>query len=611
MKRRISLLLTLIVSIVIGIRSVGAVNMYVKCNYNCESTECGFLVTEHAGANRFAIITNQKGEIGYYGLEARVNDAYLWPLENDYDNGSDIHGCWLKNSNGYNGAATCNNKIAYSNKSPKDILLKGMCPKCVCCQPWSGPDDSGQWEALDRFFSQELVPQGEGSVEKIETFQETTYVVYKFIDNKNNEKIFIEGYVGDEGGKPGAYAFVGPHVDAFWWVDGIPTHQLNMIDKFDSNFWKVHEIDETRLIFENMDINGEKNGSTVNVCKGLSAAQCKSQHGYEVLITNNDKNNKNSNLWKVVSDWLDENELETTMSSNDIFSVMRNSKLNDTCKDINSNMAAGKNYNLDNNYNIEKLVTDLETAYKALKVSYEQGFSYKDYTNQGGKTEVSDSMVTKVYADVLGVFKLTDLMYVDADASNSWKYHINEQHLIDALQRDVKYILQELVYGDSAVPEINIININDYLNDYALLYFTTVSYIDSNVLLFGLDSNLAKRVELLRINFEKLVQEHKLNMYPVVDCKGLLTQSLIDKINSYLNVVKIIIPIILIGYGIIDFTKAIFGGEDDMKKAQKLFFKRIGIAVIIFITPTIVNLLLNLANKVWPIITPNTCGLFE
>ena len=179
------------------------------------------------------------------------------------------------------------------------------------------------------------------------------------------------------------------------------------------------------------------------------------------------------------------------------------------------------------------------------------------------------------------------------------------------MERDVKYILQELVYGDSSAPEINIININDYINDYTLMYFTTVSYLDSNILMFGLDSDLVKRVNLLRINFEKLIEEHKLNMYPVVDCKGILGQDLIDKINSYLDVIKIVIPIILIGYGIIDFTKAIFGGEDNMKKAQKSFFMRIGISIIIFITPTIVNLILNLANKVWPIISPNSCGLFE
>lgn len=46
-----------------------------------------------------------------------------------------------------------------------------------------------------------------------------------------------------------------------------------------------------------------------------------------------------------------------------------------------------------------------------------------------------------------------------------------------------------------------------------------------------------------------------------------------------------------------------------MKKAQKQFIKRIAIAILIFFVPTILNLLLTLANKVWPIIVPSTCGI--
>ena len=84
-----------------------------------------------------------------------------------------------------------------------------------------------------------------------------------------------------------------------------------------------------------------------------------------------------------------------------------------------------------------------------------------------------------------------------------------------------------------------------------------------------------------------------------------------DKINSYLDIVKIVIPIILIGFGIFDFAKAVFAGtEENMKKAQQDFIKRLGIAILIFFVPTIVNIILNIANKVWGIISPDTCGLF-
>lgn len=119
------------------------------------------------------------------------------------------------------------------------------------------------------------------------------------------------------------------------------------------------------------------------------------------------------------------------------------------------------------------------------------------------------------------------------------------------------------------------------------------------------------RVANLKLKFETLVREKNLNIYPIVDCKSLLGQDLIDKINSYLNIIKIAVPIILIAFGIIEFTKAVFAGdEESMKKAQKSFIKRLVIAVLIFLTPTLINLLLGLANKVWLTISPNACGLF-
>ena len=71
-----------------------------------------------------------------------------------------------------------------------------------------------------------------------------------------------------------------------------------------------------------------------------------------------------------------------------------------------------------------------------------------------------------------------------------------------------------------------------------------------------------------------------------------------------MNWIKIIIPILLIAYGTLDFTKAIFSGkEDDMKT----FINRIIAAVLVFIAPIFVNLLLTLANEVWSFISPNTC----
>ena len=94
---------------------------------------------------------------------------------------------------------------------------------------------------------------------------------------------------------------------------------------------------------------------------------------------------------------------------------------------------------------------------------------------------------------------------------------------------------------------------------------------------------------------------------PINGCEDLFGEELLKKINKYLNIIKIAIPIILIGYGILDFSKAMFSGTDDMKKAQKNFLLRIVAAILFFLVPIFVNLVLTLGNKVWSTINPDIC----
>lgn len=92
------------------------------------------------------------------------------------------------------------------------------------------------------------------------------------------------------------------------------------------------------------------------------------------------------------------------------------------------------------------------------------------------------------------------------------------------------------------------------------------------------------------------------------DCTDLFGDELISLINKIMNWIKIIVPILLIAYGTIDFTRAVFSGrEDDMKKLRGTFIKRIVAALLVFIAPIFVNLLLSIANEVWSFINPNTC----
>lgn len=95
---------------------------------------------------------------------------------------------------------------------------------------------------------------------------------------------------------------------------------------------------------------------------------------------------------------------------------------------------------------------------------------------------------------------------------------------------------------------------------------------------------------------------------PIDDCGDLLGEDVLKVINDIMNWIKIIVPILLIAYGTVDFTKAIFAGkEDDMAKSKKTFFMRILAAVLVFIAPIFINLILDVANEVWSFINPNTC----
>ena len=64
------------------------------------------------------------------------------------------------------------------------------------------------------------------------------------------------------------------------------------------------------------------------------------------------------------------------------------------------------------------------------------------------------------------------------------------------------------------------------------------------------------------------------------------------------RVLQIVIPIALIIWGTIDLGKAVIAGkEDDIKKGRQAFTKRVVAAVIVFLVPFIVNLVMGFVSK--------------
>lgn len=70
--------------------------------------------------------------------------------------------------------------------------------------------------------------------------------------------------------------------------------------------------------------------------------------------------------------------------------------------------------------------------------------------------------------------------------------------------------------------------------------------------------------------------------------------------NTVLEYVRVLVPILVILLGVIDLSKAVIAGkEDNMKKAQKDFIKRIIIGLAIFFVPLLVDVIMNLADYAW------------
>lgn len=90
-----------------------------------------------------------------------------------------------------------------------------------------------------------------------------------------------------------------------------------------------------------------------------------------------------------------------------------------------------------------------------------------------------------------------------------------------------------------------------------------------------------------------------------ITCSGLLgnkndKESFAYLINEALSYIRIIVPILLILLGTIDFAKAVLASkEDEMKKAQETFIKRAIIALAVFFVPTLVDIVMELAETVW------------
>ena len=84
------------------------------------------------------------------------------------------------------------------------------------------------------------------------------------------------------------------------------------------------------------------------------------------------------------------------------------------------------------------------------------------------------------------------------------------------------------------------------------------------------------------------------------DVNGDGSASVAYMIDSVLQYVRVIVPMLIIVLGVIDLSKAVISSkEDEMRKAQATFIKRILLGIVIFFVPLIVNVIMELADIVW------------
>lgn len=124
--------------------------------------------------------------------------------------------------------------------------------------------------------------------------------------------------------------------------------------------------------------------------------------------------------------------------------------------------------------------------------------------------------------------------------------------------------------------------------------------------MFGVNKTYALDINNINIlNNNEMVQKYVPINILDINCNGLFgskndpdsLRNLIDEILAY---PRIIVPALVIVLGMIDLAKAVIASkEDEMKKAQSTFVKRLIIGVAFFFIPVFVDIMMWLADIVW------------
>lgn len=85
-----------------------------------------------------------------------------------------------------------------------------------------------------------------------------------------------------------------------------------------------------------------------------------------------------------------------------------------------------------------------------------------------------------------------------------------------------------------------------------------------------------------------------------------IPDAVFNLVHYVILIIQIVVPILLIIWGMLDFAKGLTKGKDeDIKAGQKTFISRLIVAVVVFLVVTIVNLMVGIVASVNPDNTPD------
>lgn len=596
MKKKVKVLLpiiTILISTVLFINTIEAKTiMLLNCQYveQCTNSVCNI--------TSFIKYTNNKGNINWGGIYAAGQHDNPFDLINSFKNGTEIKKiglrnlenedyCWISDYSYISDNCKEEKSIGWKGKENYyDFLAAGICPSGIRY-------DKG-------IISDEVVPAGKDGVLTSDTLylEEPKYIIYQYIATDGNIKMVAEGYNRD-----GKYCAVGPDLTKTL-RDEVISHQLEIL-RNSMNEDGVISFFDVDTNFNNLIISGRgassARGDKMPECK--NEQDCKDEHGYDIIIDSRDSTGK---IKEGVSNWLSTNN-EKFKSLEKITELVNDETFISEVEDLNEKAETGKTYSF-KNITSDEMISKLGEAYIGLQEAYNNGKPFVDCANNKETSAISSFTSCKIYQDYLGINQISEL--IKDKSKRDSEHMINQNYIVEMIVEQVGKELNKQVASDSN--KINLLDSSGDLQKYTSMFYYALSYMKSSPNAYFLNKEQIDKVDDLVDNFKELVELKGLDIHPITNCEELLGEDLINKINSYLNIVKIAIPIILIAFGIIEFTKAVFAGdEEQMKKSQKSFIERLGISILIFFVPTIVNLLLQLANKVWTFIAPNSCGLLE